>query len=172
MVLAAGCVAPPVLGLMMFFFPGLTARANLCRASGAKRRGFAINLRGTVRVERRRQSRRTPKVLVGLDWRYFWFARICKRTDLSGESRGWYIRCGTAEALLERRCGRGLVRGGLEWVRFFAALRMTATQQRRQLQMAQLKLAATGGALSMVVRWSGSRNIGVGEILRCAQNDE
>ena len=34
--------------------------------------------------------------------------------------------------------------------------------------MAQLKLAATGGAGGLVLRWLGTRNIGVGEILRCA----
>ena len=49
---------------------------------------------------------------------------------------------------------------------------MTAQLQRQnQRQLAQLKLAATGGAGGFVLPWLRPRNVGMGEILRCAQND-
>ena len=37
--------------------------------------------------------------------------------------------------------------------------------------MGRLKPAVTGDVGGFVVRWLGPRNIGEGEILRCAQND-
>ena len=46
------------------------------------------------------------------------------------------------------------------------------SETQNQMRMTQRKLAATGGAGGFGLRRSGPRNIGVGEILRCAQNDD